>query len=198
MYHSLTVTSSHTRSLLFTASLLSCHYSAPGNSEELTQFNSKLISWQAGISKLDSSLSAQLLCVYCFSVSTCQSQGHIATDSKSWCSWPDIYYCLTVTVLFLWDVFSDKRTCLSFVYAAGPCQCSLSRVWVPRGCDHILLSQIWDFPFRCLLWLAGSQWRYSSPPPHRFCLVMAAGATIMRQKWPLSIYNPWAWTPWKV
>jgi hypothetical protein len=27
--------------------------------------------------------------------------------------------------------------------------------------DHILLSQIWDFPFRHLLRLAGSRWRYS-------------------------------------
>jgi hypothetical protein len=31
--------------------------------------------------------------------------------------------------------------------------------------DHILLSQIWDFPFRRLLRLAGSRWRYSTPPP---------------------------------
>jgi hypothetical protein len=29
--------------------------------------------------------------------------------------------------------------------------------------DHILLSQIRDFPFRRLLWLAGSRWRYSTP-----------------------------------
>jgi hypothetical protein len=33
-------------------------------------------------------------------------------------------------------------------------------------CNHILLSQIWDFPFRRLLRLAGSRWRYSTPPPH--------------------------------
>jgi hypothetical protein len=32
--------------------------------------------------------------------------------------------------------------------------------------DHILVSQIWDFPFRRLLQLAGSRWRYSTPPPH--------------------------------
>jgi hypothetical protein len=32
--------------------------------------------------------------------------------------------------------------------------------------DHILLSQIWDFTFRRLLRLAGSRWRYSSPPTH--------------------------------
>jgi hypothetical protein len=31
--------------------------------------------------------------------------------------------------------------------------------------DHILLSQFWDFPFRRLLRLAGSRWRYSTPPP---------------------------------
>jgi hypothetical protein len=31
---------------------------------------------------------------------------------------------------------------------------------------HILLSQIWDFPFRRLLPLAGLRWRYSIPPPH--------------------------------
>jgi hypothetical protein len=31
-------------------------------------------------------------------------------------------------------------------------------------CDHILLFQIRDFPFRRLLPLAGSRWRYSTPP----------------------------------
>jgi hypothetical protein len=31
--------------------------------------------------------------------------------------------------------------------------------------DHLLLSQILDFPFRRLLRLAGSRWRYSHPPP---------------------------------
>jgi hypothetical protein len=30
---------------------------------------------------------------------------------------------------------------------------------------HILLPQIWDFPFRRLLWLSESRWRYSTPPP---------------------------------
>jgi hypothetical protein len=37
----------------------------------------------------------------------------------------------------------------------------------PRGTrDHILLSQIWDFPFCRLLRLAGLRWRYSTPPPN--------------------------------
>jgi hypothetical protein len=33
--------------------------------------------------------------------------------------------------------------------------------------DHILLSQIRDFPFRRLLRLAGLRWKYSTPPPNR-------------------------------
>jgi hypothetical protein len=33
--------------------------------------------------------------------------------------------------------------------------------------DHILQSQISDFPFRRLLLFSGSRWRYSTPPPHR-------------------------------
>jgi hypothetical protein len=39
----------------------------------------------------------------------------------------------------------------------------------PESCgtrDHILLSQIQDFPLCRLLRLAGSRWRYSTPPPH--------------------------------
>jgi hypothetical protein len=32
--------------------------------------------------------------------------------------------------------------------------------------DHILLSQTRDFHFRRLLRLAGSRWRYSTPPPY--------------------------------
>jgi hypothetical protein len=36
----------------------------------------------------------------------------------------------------------------------------------PRTRGHILLSQSRDFPFRRLLRLAGSRWRYSTPPPH--------------------------------
>jgi hypothetical protein len=35
-----------------------------------------------------------------------------------------------------------------------------------RTRGHILLSHIWDFPFRSLLRLAGSRWRYWTPPPH--------------------------------
>jgi hypothetical protein len=75
-------------------------------------------------------------------------------SSPIWGSWPDIYYYLTVTVLFLWGALSDKRTDLSFVYAADHRQCSLSWVRVP-----------WD------LWLyfTVSELRlpFSSPPTTR-------------------------------
>jgi hypothetical protein len=52
-------------------------------------------------------------------------------SSPIWGSSPDIYYFLAVTVLFLWGALSDKRMGLSFVYAAGPLQRSLSWVRVP-------------------------------------------------------------------
>jgi hypothetical protein len=59
----------------------------------------------------------------------------VMVSSPIWGSWPDIYYCLTVTVLFLWGALFDERTLLSFVYAAGPHQRGLSRVrvtWISR------------------------------------------------------------------
>jgi hypothetical protein len=52
-------------------------------------------------------------------------------SSPIWGSWPDIYYCLTVTVLFFWGALSEERTGLSFIFAADPRQRSLSRVGVP-------------------------------------------------------------------
>jgi hypothetical protein len=70
-----------------------------------------------------------------------------------WGSSPDIYYALTVTV-FLWDALSDERMGLTFLYAAGPHQRILSRVWVP--------SDSWpSFTFSDLRLL------FSSPPMSR-------------------------------
>jgi hypothetical protein len=65
-----------------------------------------------------------------------QSQSHFATNGQSiskWGSWPDIYYLLFDSYgLVLWGALSDERTVLSFVYAAGPHQRSLSRIRFPR------------------------------------------------------------------
>jgi hypothetical protein len=75
-------------------------------------------------------------------------------SSPIWGSWPDIYYCLTITVLILWGALSDDRTVLSFSVASGPRQRSHSRVRVP-----------WDS------WLyftvSDSKLPFSSPPTTR-------------------------------
>jgi hypothetical protein len=42
--------------------------------------------------------------------------------------------------------------------------------------DHILLSQIRDLPFRHLLLLAGSRWRYSTHPPHEIDFILTCTA----------------------
>jgi hypothetical protein len=66
----------------------------------------------------------------------------------------------------MWGALSDERTGLSFTTAAGPSQRCHSRVRSRWTRNHILLPQIRDFSFRRLLRLAGSRWRYSTPPPH--------------------------------
>jgi hypothetical protein len=43
----------------------------------------------------------------------------------------DFYYCQTVSALLMCGALSDERTGLSFTIAAGPRQCSHSRVQVP-------------------------------------------------------------------
>jgi hypothetical protein len=67
---------------------------------------------------------------------------------------------------------------MSFVYAADPCQRSLSGSESLRTGDHILLSQIWDFPFRRLLRLEGSRWRYSTPPPNGLALLTECESSV--------------------
>jgi hypothetical protein len=63
----------------------------------------------------------------------CQSQRHIATDGQSIISFgvDQIFITLWQLVLFLWGALSNERTGLSFVYAAGPHQRSLSQFQVP-------------------------------------------------------------------
>jgi hypothetical protein len=82
------------------------------------------------------SLATQLLKIE----SESESESYVKTDgqsaSLSWNEAPiwglrqDIYYCLTITVLFFWGALFYERTGLSFVYATGPRQRSPS--WV-RG-----------------------------------------------------------------
>jgi hypothetical protein len=62
--------------------------------------------------------------------------------------------------------------------------------------DHILLSQIRDFPFCRLLRLAGSRWRYSTPPPHgiEYVLVcMTAYTYSLQSLWKLLVACSYPW-----
>jgi hypothetical protein len=54
--------------------------------------------------------------------------------------------------------------------------------------DHILLSQFRNFHFRRLLRLAGSRWRYSTPPPHGSLTELTLSLA----------YNIWARTTQKI
>jgi hypothetical protein len=117
-----------------------------------------------------------------------QSQSHVATDgqsvSKSWCrdpiwgSWPDIFYYLTFTVFFCAPL-TRGRVCLLYMLLALASAVFLGSESLETR-DYILLSQTRDFPFRRLLRLAGSRWRYSTPPPH--------GSELKQPC--LSVYNP--------
>jgi hypothetical protein len=102
---------------------------------------------------------------------------HTATDDQSvgkflssqvWGSWPDIlvYYCLTVTAFFRWGALSDDRTGPSFYMLLVFASAIFLRSESLGTRDHILLSQIPNFPFLRLLRLAGSRRRYSTPPPN--------------------------------
>ncbi|PNF14731.1 hypothetical protein B7P43_G08928 [Cryptotermes secundus] len=66
----------------------------------------------------------------------------------------------------MWSALSLTRGwCLSFTIASDPRQRILGSE--SRGTrDHIFLSQIRYFPFRRLIRLEGSRWRYSTSPPH--------------------------------
>jgi hypothetical protein len=71
---------------------------------------------------------------------------------------PDSYYCQTVVGLLMWGALSDERTGLSFTIAVGPRQRNLFGAKSRGTRDHILVSQIRDFPFRRVLRLAGLRW----------------------------------------
>jgi hypothetical protein len=111
-----------------------------------------------------------------------ESESYITTDSQSaslswnkatiWGLWPDIYLSLTITALFLWaSSLTRGRVWLLYMLLALTSVVFLGSESLGTR-DHILLSQIWDFPFRRLLRLAGSRWRYSTPPPHRVARIL--------------------------
>jgi hypothetical protein len=59
-------------------------------------------------------------------------------------------------VFFLWGALSDERTGLSFVYATGPCQRSLSQVRVPwNSRPYFTVSELLFFIYLFYLILVG-------------------------------------------
>jgi hypothetical protein len=64
-----------------------------------------------------------------------------------------------------------------------------------RTRGHILLSQIRDFPFRRLLRLAGSRWRFSTPPPHGFSSFLLLVSSLPEVG---SGRTVWRSPPWRV
>jgi hypothetical protein len=93
-----------------------------------------------------------------------------------------IFITLTVTVLFLWGALSDERTGLSFVYVAGPCQRSLSRVRVP-----------WDS--RPYFTVSDLILPFSSPPTTRRVTVEVFDPASTRVLWNCYICN-WRYIAW--
>jgi hypothetical protein len=102
-------------------------------------------------------------------------QSHIAIDgqsiNKSWCRAPSgAHDQIFITVWQLRSCFCGApsltrgRVCLLYMLLALASAAFVgSESFVTRDC--ILPSQIWDFPFRRLLRLAETRWRYSTPPP---------------------------------
>jgi hypothetical protein len=137
-------------------------------------------------SSSDFSLSSVLFCVLSYSVFFCvlsySSQSHNATDSqsvsKSCCGAPSgVHDQIFITVSQLRSCFCGAhyltrgQVCLLYtllVLASAVFLGSESLV----TCDYILLPQIWYFPFRRLLRLTGSRWRYSTPPPHGYSVLL--------------------------
>jgi hypothetical protein len=130
-----------------------------------------------------------------------QSQSHIATNgqsiSKSWCrALSGAHDQIFITLWQLRFCFCGElsltrgRVCLLYMLLASSSVVFLGSEFI-RTRDKILLSQIWDFPFRHLLRLAGSRWRYSTPPPHR-CSVGSSYITPVRteQRTPLPRITP--------
>jgi hypothetical protein len=104
-----------------------------------------------------------------------ESESYVTTDgqpaSLSWNKapfWdlrPDLYYCLDSCgfVDLGRPLWREDGSVVGNCYWPSPAQ-SFSGP-SPAGLVAIFYCLFWDFPFHHLLWLAGSRWGYSTPPP---------------------------------
>jgi hypothetical protein len=70
----------------------------------------------------------------------------------------DCYYCRTAAALLTRGALSDRGRVCSLQYLMALASAVILGSESRETRDHILLSQIRDFPFRRLLRLAGSRW----------------------------------------
>jgi hypothetical protein len=107
-----------------------------------------------------------------------KSQSQIATDgqsvSKSWCRVPSAAHDqIFITLWQLRSCFGGApsltrgRVCLLYMMLVVTSVVLLGSESLGTR-YYLLLSQIWDFPFRRLLRLTGSRWSYANPPPLRW------------------------------
>jgi hypothetical protein len=94
---------------------------------------------------------------------SCQStepESSVTTDGQA----ASLSWNKALAGLLMWGALSDERTDLLSTIAAGLASAVILGAESRGTRDHILLSQIRDFPFRRLLRLAGLRWTYSTPP----------------------------------
>jgi hypothetical protein len=100
--------------------------------------------------------------------------------ASNWGLWTDFCYCQTVAGLN-WGVLTRGRVChLQLLLALAS-----AVILGSKSCgthDHILLSQIQDFPFHRLLLLAGLQWRYLTLPPHEIRSLNSSESYVNNQR----------------
>jgi hypothetical protein len=128
-------------------------------------------------SQLSSTAASRNSLNYFSIITTAESESYVTTDgqpaSLSWNKAP--IWGLRPDLHFLCDSYGLVLVCRPLWREVGSVFCMCC--WPlpaqsfsgpsPLGLEtYILLSQIWDFPFRRLLRFAGSRWRYSTPPPH--------------------------------
>jgi hypothetical protein len=101
-----------------------------------------------------------------------QSQSHIATDGQSVSHGVEPHLVLMTRYLL---PFACYGLVLYMPLALASVVFLGSKSLGTR--DHILLSQIWDFPFRRHLRLAGSRWRFLAPFSTRVCLLGYSGSS---------------------
>jgi hypothetical protein len=114
-----------------------------------------------------------------------QSQSHIAADgqsvSKSWCRTPSwAHGQILITLWQLRSYFVGRPPWRE----DGPVFCI--SCWFLPAQSFLDPSPIfyWDFHFRHLLQLAGSRWRYSTPPPHGYIELLLNYDSFITSKGP--------------